>query len=158
MITLTGGCGIISANGTLTVNEAAVSVSVASDANPVCEGTAVNFTATPNNGGTSPAYQWQVNSINVGTNSSTYSYVPLNNDVVIVILTSDAACATGNPATSAPVTMTVNATPLLVITDPAPVCSPATVDLIAAEVTAGSTPGLIFTYNSRNRHLLYQRY
>ena len=145
-VTLTGGCGAISAIGSLIIDAFPVNVSVAADANPICEGTSVTFTATPVNGGSLPVYQWQVNSNNVGANSSTYSYIPVNNDVVTVILTSDMACAIGNPATSAPLTMTVSAAPTVVITDPEPVCSPATVDLIAAEVTAGSTSGLIFTY------------
>jgi hypothetical protein len=84
-----------------------VSVSMVADTNPVCSGTAVIFTATPTNGGTSPGYQWKVNNVNAGTNSSTYSYIPLQNDVVQVILTSNASCQTGSPATSTPVTMTV---------------------------------------------------
>ena len=84
-----------------------VSVSVSPSANTVCSGTSITFTATPVNGGTTPAYQWQVNSSNAGTNSPTFAYTPLNNDIVTCILTSNASCITGSPATSTPVTMIV---------------------------------------------------
>ena len=81
---------------------------IAADANPVCAGTTVTFTATPTNGGAAPVYQWKVNGVNAGANSDTYAYIPVNGDVVTVDLTSNAVCATGSPAISAPVTMTVN--------------------------------------------------
>lgn len=73
------------------------SVSVTTTAtNALCISTAVTFTATPLNGGTVPAYQWQRNSINVGTNSPVYnsSGVFMNGETISVILTSNAACAT----------------------------------------------------------------
>ncbi|MEI6434793.1 MAG: hypothetical protein WCP32_08105, partial [Bacteroidota bacterium] len=90
-----------------------VSISIVASANPVCQGTNVTFTATPANGGTAPAYQWKVNGVNAGTSSATYSYTPANNDAVTCVLTSNATCTTGNPATSNTITMLVN--PLLLV-------------------------------------------
>jgi hypothetical protein len=87
-----------------------VSVSIAASANPVCTGTSVTFTATPTNGGTTPAYQWKLNGANVGTNSATYTLpAPVNGNVITCVLTSNATCPSGNPATSNAITMVVAA-------------------------------------------------
>jgi hypothetical protein len=47
-----------------------------------------------------------------------------------------------------PVTVTINPTPVLVITDPAPVCQPGTVDLMNPGIITGSTipPGTSFSF------------
>ncbi|MCX6305181.1 MAG: hypothetical protein NT040_09440 [Bacteroidetes bacterium] len=110
-IAASGGCPLVTATSSITINQSLpMSLSIAPSANPVCTGTSVTFTATPVNGGTTPTYQWKVNGINAGTNSATYAYAPVNNDLVTCVLTSNATCATGNPATSDAVTMVVNST------------------------------------------------
>ena len=70
------------------------SVSISTSSMIICPGTNVIFTATPINGGASPAYQWKKNGINVGTNTATYSSNTLvNGDIISVTLTSNAPCA-----------------------------------------------------------------
>jgi uncharacterized protein (TIGR02145 family) len=120
-----------------------VSVSITPSANPVCAGTLVTFTAKPTNGGTTPVYQWKVNGINVGSNLSTFIYTPASGDLVSCILTSNTACASGNPATSNVVTMTVNLNLPVSISINAsanPVCSGLAVTYTAAPVNGGNVP------------------
>jgi hypothetical protein len=75
----------------------------------ICPATNVTFTATPSNGGSTPAYQWFKNSSPVGTNNFQYSSSTLaDGDVVTCQLTSNATCTTINPVTSSPVVITVN--------------------------------------------------
>ena len=109
--------------------------------NPVCSGTAVTFTATPVNGGNTPAYQWQVNGVNKNTNSPTYTYTPVNSDAVTCILTSGLTCATDSPATSNTVTMTVNSNLPVSVSVAAganPVCSGTTVTFTATPTNGGT--------------------
>ncbi|NLL27685.1 MAG: PKD domain-containing protein, partial [Bacteroidales bacterium] len=86
-------------------------VSVIISADPgttICAGESVKFTANPTNGGSSPTYQWYVNGVSVGT-GATYTTTSLaNGNKVTCVLTSNATCATGSPATSNELTMTVN--------------------------------------------------
>jgi hypothetical protein len=85
----------------VTVNAGApVGISISASKNNVCVIISATYTATPTNGGTNPSYQWKVNGIDVGTNSSTYSYTPANGDLVSCVLTSSELCTTNNPASS----------------------------------------------------------
>ena len=99
-------------SNTVTMNVNAlqlVSVVIDAASNPVCSGTQVTFTATSTNGGASPVYQWKVNGSSISNATDvTYTYMPANSDQVSCLVTSNTTCPSGNPAVSAPVTMTVN--------------------------------------------------
>ncbi|MEI6575704.1 MAG: cohesin domain-containing protein [Bacteroidota bacterium] len=129
----------------------AASVSISTLTNPVCAGTSVSFTTTPINAGTAPVYQWYKNTVAVGSNSSTYSCTPLNSDVINVVMTSNATCASSNPATSNAVTMTVN--PLLpasvsITASSNPVCTGSSVTVSALAVNEGTVTGYQWYLNS----------
>ncbi len=120
-----------------------VSVTIAEDANDICEGIAVTFTAIPTNGGTSPAYQWYVDGNPVGTDSNTYTYTPADGDLITVELTSSEDCTSGNPATSNTVEMIVN--PILpvgvsIVEDVNDVCDGTLVSFTATPVNGGTSP------------------
>ncbi|MBL0286516.1 MAG: PKD domain-containing protein [Bacteroidetes bacterium] len=130
---------------TITVNpNLPVSVSIAANNNPICAGTNVTFTATPTNGGAAPAYQWKRNGVNVGANSATYSSTTLvNGDIITCVLTSNATCPTGNPATSNQVIMTVNPNlpvSVAISADNNPICAGTNVTFTAVPTNGGAAP------------------
>ncbi|MDO9185723.1 MAG: PKD domain-containing protein [Bacteroidia bacterium] len=94
------------------------SVSITSlPAGPICAGTPVTFTATPVNGGLTPVYQWQLNGINVGSNSSVFtSSVLTDGDSVNCILISNAVCIMSSMVTSNSIIVAVNLPPIPVFT------------------------------------------
>ncbi|MGC9332052.1 MAG: T9SS type A sorting domain-containing protein, partial [Bacteroidales bacterium] len=111
---------------TITVNpELPVDVLISADNNPVCDGEPVTFTATPTNEGATPSYDWLVNGVSVGApDTDTYTVSTLaNGDVVEVVLTSSATCATNNPATSNAVNVIENALPTPTITGTLSYCA-----------------------------------
>ena len=89
---------------------------------------------------------------NAGANSATYPRT-ITGDVVTVDLTSNAICATGSPATSAPVTMTVNANLPVSVTIAAaanPVCAGTTVTFTATPTNGGAAPAYQWKVNGIN--------
>jgi large repetitive protein len=129
-------------------------VTISTPSNNVCAGSTVNFTAVSTNGGSSPAYQWQVNGSNAGSNSSTFSSNTLaNNDQVRVILTSNASCITGNMDTSNVIIMNVGiaAAPTAAITASATaVCSGSLVTFNATVTNEGTNPTYQWQVNGIN--------
>jgi parallel beta-helix repeat protein len=89
-----------------------VGVTISADDTVVCEGTQVTFTATPDNGGGSPAYRWFVNNVEqTGETSSTFSYTPSNNDTVRCELTSSEGCVNNPVVNSNSITVEVLPSP-----------------------------------------------
>lgn len=121
----------------------------------ICAGTMTTFTASPVNGGTTPSYQWQLNGINAGTNSNTYSSSTLSSgDQVRVIMTSSWPCLTKPDDTSASTTMTVipNVTPVVVITR-APsdtICEGTNITFSATSANGGTAPVYQWQVNGVN--------
>ncbi len=125
-------------------------VSLTSTATTICAGTSVTFTATPTNGGSSPIYQWRINGINVGVASSTNTFTSTtlaNNDVISVLMTSNATCVTSSTATSASnITMKVN-----------PVVTPSvTLSSTQTTICAGNTATVTATATNGGTAPLYQ--
>ncbi len=117
---------------------------VAAPADTACPGQNVTFTATGVNGYTNPVYQWFLNGTPVGTNATIYLNSSLaNGDVITCQLTSSSACATNNPAMSAPITMVItNTLNVSVIATSAldSICAGDSATFWAAATNGGGTP------------------
>ncbi len=85
-------------------------ISIVADTTTICQGGSVTLTATPTNGGSSPAYQWRKNGTAItGATAATYTASNVaNQDVFTCVLTSSVSCAAPTTATSNAVTITVN--------------------------------------------------
>lgn len=130
-------------------------VSISASVTSICAGTNVNFTATPTNGGSAPAYQWKKNGVNItGATSATYASSTLaNNDLITCELTSNAPCVTSSTATSNQLTISVIATvaPAIGITASVnPVCAGADVTFTAVATNGGNSPSYQWRKNGVN--------
>jgi len=141
--TATSGAITMGVNSVLTPS---VAVVLTTGSNPTCAGSAVTFTATPVNGGTTPSYQWKVDGVDAGTNADTYSTSTLtNNQVVTCVMTSSSACASPATATSTDITMVVNpvltpAVDIAITTGSNPTCDGTVVIFTATPTNGGTTP------------------
>jgi hypothetical protein len=91
----------------------------------ICQGSEIIFTATPENAGLQPIYQWQVNGFNVGSNASTFrSNRLINNDEVKVLLTGNAPCSVPSAVSSNVLTINVTEPSAVITFSPAVVTIP----------------------------------
>ena len=130
---------------TVTVSSSIIpSVNISASATTICNNGNVVFTAVLANGGVQPTYQWQVNGVNAGTNSPTFSTSTLSNgSVVKVIMTSSSPCAVPATATSNSITVTVSTQliPSISITASAiNICNNQLVTFTALPVNGGANP------------------
>ncbi|HET6242930.1 MAG: T9SS type A sorting domain-containing protein [Bacteroidetes bacterium] len=155
-MTSSSSCATVSTVNSNTIvmsmlSSAATSVSISASANSACAGSTIIFTATPVNGGTSPAYQWKLNGSNVGANSNTYSNSALvNNDNVTCEITSSLSCASNPTAVSNTVTMSIDqvvAASVAIAADVNPVCPAAPVVFTATPNNGGSSPAYQWMVN-----------
>ena len=140
---------------TMSVSSSIVpSVSILANATNVCAGTAISFTATAVNGGATPTYQWKVNGINAGTNSSIFSSSSLNNnDTITCIMTSSSSCAAPLTASSNKIGVTINPTTaptVTVVSSAQTICAGSNVMFTANALNAGGSPSYQWKLNSIN--------
>ena len=74
-----------------------ISITSSDADNILCNGQNVQFSAWASNTGTNPIYQWRLNGINTGTNTTSFILqTPVNNDEVTCVLTSSEGCLVSN--------------------------------------------------------------
>ncbi len=127
------------------------SVNISASAITICPGNPVTFTATPVNEGLSPVYQWQVNGVNAGSNSSTFTTTLLQNgDQVRVVLTTNPTCTPPVDDTSYVIAINVTAAPVAsvsIIASTTSICEGTTVTFTATPTNAGAAPSYQWLVN-----------
>ena len=153
VVTNSGGC-VVTSNPVIINSNVNPKISISAFDTIICMGKSVTFTATPFNGGTAPVYQWQVNGVNAGANSPSFTLGNLaNGSVVTCILTSNSLCAPTPIDTSNAVTIRISdpVTPTVIISaSQSNICLGAPVIFTANTVNGGTGPFYQWQINGLN--------
>lgn len=130
-------------------------VNIIADDSDICEGQTVTFTATPQNGGNNPTYQWRKNGVNIfGEKGVQYSASNLaNGDRIVVRMTSNKSCVTTSLVTSNRITMTVTpaeTATAVVSANETSICSGQQVIFTALTTNQGNNPTYQWLKNGKN--------
>ena len=132
------GC-IFNAPNVLISNTGGPTAVAVTPADATCGQTDGSITIGAVTGGVAP-YTYDLNNTGVFTATTVYNNLAAGSYTVSV--KDFNGCIFTAPAA----TIGTTGGPTVTITNPAPTCAPANVDITAAAVTAGSTPGLTYTY------------
>jgi uncharacterized protein YjdB len=89
----TGCTSNMSGSATVSITPPVIpSVNILASSDSICAGTMSTFVAIPVNGGTAPIYDWTLNGVPLST-GDTFSYAPVNGDIIRTVLHSSATCA-----------------------------------------------------------------
>ena len=115
---------ISTCTSTVTVTDPAdnASVSITVDNTSICQGENVVFSATPSNGGINPTYNWFINNLSQGNNSTTFTPItPLNDNDVVYVEMQSSLSSCNSPKQSNSITINVN--PLPAVSGPSTLCA-----------------------------------
>jgi len=118
-------------------------VSIAASYPSNCSGALITFTATGNNGGTKPVYQWRVNNVGIpNNNSNIFESTELHNgdNVTCTLINNESPCLSGFPAVSNVLTVALISpvTPVVTIAASVDYVFPGTAITFMADVRNGS--------------------
>jgi gliding motility-associated-like protein len=107
---VTNSAGCVSTSPAIDINPTIItSVNIQAAQTAICGGSPANFSVASAVGGTAPVFQWQLDGVDVGTNSNVYTNIHISDSALVrCIMTNNALCPLQTMDTSNIIQMIVN--------------------------------------------------